>query len=1677
MCPKALYSSVGRTLGLFSKGLPFLCEPRTQFIFIAVLAALLMIVPGAALGQSYLTAIGNTTFSTVVPVEQGVVNVANGDLHLSIPLGTWPQRGGHPVSAALVYDSRIWAVANTGSFTWQPTNVLNSQGGWRLVTNPMTGSSSFAHNSQTDNCPTLPSSPDITKSGHYEIYSNFQWTAPDGTLRTFPITTRYDPNNCAGGNITTGDALATDSSGYHLYITNYTTVASIYDPDGSTLGFKDSNGNFLSTDSNGNLIDTLGRTLVTVTTTCNGNSSETCFDVLTAQGTSNTSRYIVTTESLSVSTAFGQSGVTEYSGNMTVVQSIQLPDGTSYQFSYDYGGSGTYGELTNMTMPTGGGQVYSYTTFFDAFGKANRWLNTLASAGGTWTYTPAVDSPCTLGGYSFCQHLTLAKPSGDKVIYYFGMNSGTNGSWLGEALYQSASSTLVEVVTTWTSGPLNVQKLSQTTYTDDSASPYPTKSIQYAYANNLTPQIAKISEWNYYPQGSQPSTPDRVTNITYYSGGTNILDRQTSITVTNGAGTQTISQTNITYDSYGSNGLTSITGVTHHDDTNFGQSFTARGNPTQVQRCTAFNGSTCSNSVTTSMTYDTTGQVLSVTDPAGNVRTMNYADNFYNDNGANPPSSYTPSAPANAYLKSINLPIIGAQTFGYYFGTGQLAMSTDQNSATTYRHYVDSFSRPTESVFADGGWNAESYPSETEGDSFLGITNTTPSTSCTTGCRHNEVTTDALGRVNFSYLVSDPEGETKVQTAYDTSSRVYSVTNPYRATSTGQDNYGYDGLNRTTTVTHADGTAVNIYYGNGVTSHGGIATQLCSTSTYGLGYQALTLDEAGKKREVWTDGFGRTVEVDEPDSNNSLTKNTCYAHDLNNNLTQVVSATSQARTYQYDALSRLTSVATPETKVGGTQYSTTYSYVSGSSPCSGNPSAVCVRTNPTGVTATYTFDALNRVTQVKYSDTTPTVTYCYDGSNTACISGGFSSSNGKGRRTAIADGSGNCGWSYDAMGRVVTERKTIVGVTKTISYSHNLDGSVASITYPSGRKVTYTVSNAQRPLSATDSNGSQYAITASYAPMGALSSVIYGQVSGGFAGTTEARAYNTRLEQTSITASSSNGTALSLTYCFDAFSSNTCSTSSANNNGSVTGITNSVDTNETQTISYDNLNRVLSAATKSTSGNDCWGQSFGVDAVANLTSMSVTQCSAGSLSVSTDGNNHLTDYGYDHAGDMTGDGSYTYAYDAESRITSANGVSYLYDGDGLRVKKSSGTLYWRGAAGETLSESDLNGNITNEYVFFAGRRIARISGSTVNYFYADALGTVHTITDATGHACYDATFTPYGQEMLNPNITQTCSSNYKFTGYEYDSETGLYYGFARYYNPRLGRFMSTDALAGGTGNPQSQNSYAYVINNPANMVDPLGLKGGCDVAGMQGGGRPFSYCADTPFGGGSGDDGCTMDFTSAPCSLESGASGNPCPDSGCGPGSSYQYVCEPTGYCAYIGTGGEYQCDAANNCGYGMFDNIGLSTSDDNQAECSAEIQATVQADLNPKSLVNLGPTSGPGMDSNGMRGGAYNVNFFVTGVNFVGPGPNGQFGPNAVPGANCGRFDDGLHIPIPNAPACPELNDPTIFTGQSTIYNGQLGFFLTAHIDSGNANTFFGAIKHVSIDLILPNLGYNHGC
>ncbi|MGB8661128.1 MAG: RHS repeat-associated core domain-containing protein [Candidatus Acidiferrum sp.] len=198
------------------------------------------------------------------------------------------------------------------------------------------------------------------------------------------------------------------------------------------------------------------------------------------------------------------------------------------------------------------------------------------------------------------------------------------------------------------------------------------------------------------------------------------------------------------------------------------------------------------------------------------------------------------------------------------------------------------------------------------------------------------------------------------------------------------------------------------------------------------------------------------------------------------------------------------------------------------------------------------------------------------------------------------------------------------------------------------------------------------------------------------------------------------------------------------------------------------------------------------------------------------------DYVYDAAGNLTQPGPIggPYVYDAENHLTSADGVTYTYDGDGNRVMKSNGTIYWYGANSASLEESDLSGNLQRWYYFFNGQRVGRgLTTNEVGFYMTDALGSVRYLGgSATG---YRFDYFPFGAPILD---SDTGDDRYQFTGKERDSESGLDDFDARYYSSSMGRFMSPDDPDEDQhpANPQSWNLYTYVRNNPLNNTDPTG---------------------------------------------------------------------------------------------------------------------------------------------------------------------------------------------------------------------------------------------------------------
>ena len=160
------------------------------------------------------------------------------------------------------------------------------------------------------------------------------------------------------------------------------------------------------------------------------------------------------------------------------------------------------------------------------------------------------------------------------------------------------------------------------------------------------------------------------------------------------------------------------------------------------------------------------------------------------------------------------------------------------------------------------------------------------------------------------------------------------------------------------------------------------------------------------------------------------------------------------------------------------------------------------------------------------------------------------------------------------------------------------------------------------------------------------------------------------------------------------------------------------------------------------------------------------------------------------------------------------------------MQKSSGKIYWCGAGTEILDEADAGGNITDEYVFFGGKRVAHrsVGSGTVFYYVEDMLGNSRAMVQA-GQTivCYDADFYPFGGVKA---FTNTCPQNYKFEGKERDTEAGNDDFGARYYSPVYGRWLSPDWSAvpapvpyANLTNLQTLNLYAMVSDNPESFAD------------------------------------------------------------------------------------------------------------------------------------------------------------------------------------------------------------------------------------------------------------------
>jgi RHS repeat-associated protein len=200
-----------------------------------------------------------------------------------------------------------------------------------------------------------------------------------------------------------------------------------------------------------------------------------------------------------------------------------------------------------------------------------------------------------------------------------------------------------------------------------------------------------------------------------------------------------------------------------------------------------------------------------------------------------------------------------------------------------------------------------------------------------------------------------------------------------------------------------------------------------------------------------------------------------------------------------------------------------------------------------------------------------------------------------------------------------------------------------------------------------------------------------------------------------------------------------------------------------------------------------------------------------------------TSFSYDSNGNLMSDGSKSYSWNARDQLTGISGgasASFGYDAVGRRrsttVSSTTTQFLYDGLtpvqelASGTPTANLLPGLGIDEY-------FTRTDGSgTLNYL-TDALGSSVALANGSGTVVGDYTYEPFGRTSTSGT---TSGNAFGFTGRELDG-TGLYFYRARYYDPRLQRFIAEDPLGfeGGDSNLQ-----AYVWNAPTNATDPLGLE-------------------------------------------------------------------------------------------------------------------------------------------------------------------------------------------------------------------------------------------------------------
>jgi YD repeat-containing protein len=474
----------------------------------------------------------------------------------------------------------------------------------------------------------------------------------------------------------------------------------------------------------------------------------------------------------------------------------------------------------------------------------------------------------------------------------------------------------------------------------------------------------------------------------------------------------------------------------------------------------------------------------------------------------------------------------------YDCAAGLLTGYTDANSKTSSFGY-DAMGRIQSAHYPDGGSTTFNYDDVNR--TVARTITATPNPSQTT-----TVVFDGLGREIHRYVSDSPQPDT-VDTTYDVDGHVASVSNPYRSLSDptyGITSFTYDALGRKLLQCQPDN---------------GNNTPCVAANTYlqwsYSGNVTTFYDESRNSWQNTNDALGRLTDVIEPGN-----LKTHYTYDALGNLWDVTQngasgETPRTRSFTYDSLSRLICASNPENSQNACPTSATTPLPAGVVGYSYDPNGnLSSKTDARGVTTTYAYDRLNRLTGKKYSGEPdpvhPTPSTCY-------LYGSDANSNTIGRLVSEWTQPGNCpsaptgvpasavSWksnlSYDPMGRISSEQQCALAPCSTpspLQYLYDLAGNITYSTnglansqspqvgwtnsYDAAGRLKTIVSNwtdTTHPATlfqADSTAASALGVSAAYSPFGGLAAALYGiDSTANTVALSDTRSYDKRLRLTS----------------------------------------------------------------------------------------------------------------------------------------------------------------------------------------------------------------------------------------------------------------------------------------------------------------------------------------------------------------------------------------------------------------------------------------------------------------------------------------------------------------------------------------------------------------------------------